>query len=169
MLGTARAQDTNAPVVTGAASTLWDFVTTGSNYWAAPYGTFGVSSHTMGGGIAVGYKVSEIINPVVRLDYFDGQFWMPSLTAQLQAPRALMGKIPVIPFGVAGIATPIAGAGTGNGSLVTVLGAGAAVKLDFLGSSSLLQHTDIVVDYEKWLGLPQKQQNQIRFGVLFKF
>lgn len=166
------ATGTNAPdsaLFGNTGSTLWDFATTGSNYWAAPYGTFGVSSHTAGGGIAVGYHISDVVNPVLRLDYFDGSFWMPSLTAQLQPPRQLMGKIPVIPFGIAGMATPIAGAGTGNGSLVTILGAGAALKLDAFGSASWLKHTDLVVDYEKWLGLPQKEQNQVRFGVLIKF
>jgi hypothetical protein len=164
--------DTNAApasALPAPAATLWDFVTTGTNYWAAPYSTISVGDHSMGGGIAVGYQVSPIINPVLRLDYFGGQFYMPSLTAQLQAPRTIMGKIPIIPFGIAGIGTPIAGAGPGNGGLVTILGAGAAVKLDWLGSSSFWKHTDLVADYENWGGLPTRQQKQIRLGILIKF
>jgi hypothetical protein len=151
------------------ASTLWDFLTTGSNYWAVPYGTYSVSGHGVGGGLALGYKATEILNPVVRLDYFGGQFWMPSLTAQLQPPRTFMGKIPVIPFAIAGAATPISGNGAGNGTFVTILGAGVAVKTDILGSGWFWTHSDIVVDYEKWLGLPQQDQNQIRVGWLIKF
>ncbi|MDE2099096.1 MAG: hypothetical protein KGL39_17715 [Patescibacteria group bacterium] len=153
----------------GAASTLWDFLTTGSNYWVAPYSTMSTGDRTFGGGIAIGYRASAIINPVVRLDYFGGHFWMPSLTAQLQPPQSLMGKIPIIPFAIAGGATPISGAGGGNGQFVSILGAGAALRLDWVGSGSFWQHTDLAVDYEKWLGLPSAQQNQIRFGLVYKF
>lgn len=155
---------TNSP----PASTLWDFLTTGSNYWAVPYASYSTSGHGVGGGVAVGYKVTEIVRPVVRVDYFGDTIWMASLTAELQAPRSLMGKIPVIPFAIAGGATPFAGDGVNNGTFVTILGAGGAVKLDILGTSWIWKHSDIVLDFEHWIGLPQKDQNQIRFGMLFK-
>lgn len=161
--------DTNAPVIGGASSTLWDFVSTGSNYWAAPYVTAATSGGSFGGGVAVGYKVSELVNPVLRLDYFNGSVYMPSLTAQLQAPRTILGKIPITPFGIAGMGTPIAGAGRDNGNMVTILGAGIALRGDSFAKTGLISHMDLVADYEKWLGLPQKLQNQIRFGVLIKF
>lgn len=161
-------QDTNAPVSV-IGSNLFDYLTTGSNYWVAPYATAATSGGSFGGGIAVGYKISELVNPVLRLDYFNGSAYMPSLTAQLQAPRAIMGKIPVTPFGIAGMGTPIAGAARDNGAMVTILGAGLALRGDSLVKTGFLSHCDLVADYEKWLGLPQKLQNQIRFGVLIKF
>src|SRR5690348_15720146 len=124
---------TNAPPSGG---TLWDFVTTGSNYWVAPFGTYAPDAKTAGGGVALGYRVSEVVNPILRLDYFNGALWVPSLTAQIQPPRTLLGKIPIVPFGIAGAATPISGAGVGNGTFVTVLGAGAAFKFDSVSSAN---------------------------------
>lgn len=165
--------DTNSlssgSLIGAVPSNLWDYVTTGTNYWVAPFTTIAVDSKSFGGGIAVGYKVSELVNPVLRLDYFNGSVYMPSLTAQLQAPRSILGKIPVTPFGIAGMGTPIAGAGLQNGTAVTILGAGLALRGDSFVKTGLLSHMDLVADYEKWMGLPQKLQNQIRIGVLVKF
>lgn len=166
LLYTANAQTNTTPPV---ASTIWDYLTTGSNYWAAPYATASVQGSGFGGGIAVGYNLSQTVNPVLRLDYFNGHFYMPSLTAQLQPPVTLFGKFPVIPFGIAGAGTTIGGNGVNNGTMVTILGAGVALRGSSIASGGLLAKMDLVVDYEKWLGLPQNVQNQIRFGVLLKF
>lgn len=160
---------TNTLPVPAPAQTIWDFATTLSNYWAAPFATMATDGKSFGGGFALGANVSPLVNPVIRLDYFDGRVYMGSLTANLQAPRQLFGKFPLIPFGIAGVGTPFAGAGGNNGSLVTILGAGAALKFDSLGSSWIAKHTDFVIDYENWGGLPSRLQNQIRLGFLVKF
>lgn len=157
---------TNTP----SSSTIWDLLTTGSNYWAAPFATCSTGDHSTGGGLAVGYLATEAINPVLRFDYFAGQAWMVSGNIQLQPPRRLMGKIPVMPFAIAGVGTPFAGAGDMNGRAIGILGAGAAIKLDGLVSTnSFLRRLDIVGDYEHWSGMVDKQANQVRFGILFKF
>lgn len=157
----ARAQtSTNAP-----APTLWDLATTGSNYWAAPFMTYSVKDHSTGGGVALGYRATEFVNPLFRVDYFNHQLYTVSIDAQLQVPQTLLGKIPVVPFGLAGVETPL----SGSASTDAMVGIGAAVRLDFLGTSSFWQHADIVADYEQHFGLPEVQKRQIRFGFLYKF
>lgn len=165
LAGSAIAQtSTNSP-----PPTLWDFVTTGSNYFAVVDGMYSTGDHKVGGGLALGYKATDFFAPVIRLDYFNSQFWMPSLNAQLSVPRQLMGKVPIIPIAIAGAAIPVSGAGANNGTAVGILGAGAALPLDFLGSGKFWTHTDIVFDYEHWSGVTSKQANQWRFGLLYKF
>ncbi|HSM84600.1 MAG TPA: hypothetical protein VLT16_00555 [Candidatus Limnocylindrales bacterium] len=153
--------DTNmpapSPVLSGPATQVIDFLTTGSNWMVAPYGIVTTDSK-FGGGIAFGYKLSDFVVPTMRLDYLEGQLWMPSASLQLQAPLTIMGKITAIPFTFAGIATPISGAGNNNGSAVGIFGAGAAIRLS--------SKVDVVGDYEKWSGF---KGGQIRFGILYKF
>lgn len=158
----AQTADTNAPpdtgsIIGGPASSLLDFLGTGSNWMIAPYGIVS-TDQKFGGGVAVGYKISNFVVPTMRLDYFDGQVWMPSASLQLQAPLTILGKVTVVPFAFGGLATPIAGKGASNGSAVGIFGAGAAVRI----SSKF----DIVADYEKWSGF---KGAQMRFGILYKF
>lgn len=167
LLGSSLQAQTNGP-------TIWDYLTTGSNYWVAPFSTFSTGDKSFGGGIALGYLATEAINPVLRLDYFAGQAFMVSGNLQLQPPRRLLGKFPVVPFGIAGVGTPFSGSGATGvapGTAIGIVGAGAALKLDFLSSNtnSFLRRLDLVGDYEHWAGMTDKQKNQIRFGVLFKF
>lgn len=150
--------------------TIWDLLTTGSNYWAAPFFTVSTGDHEVGGGLAIGYLATEAINPMIRFDYFAGAAWMVSGNIQLQPPRRLMGKVPVIPFAIAGVGTPFSGGGELNGRAIGIVGIGAAIKLDFLSSTStFLRHLDIAFDYEHWSGMPELQQNQVRGAVVFKF
>lgn len=151
--------DTNAP------PSLWDILTTGSNYWAAPFGTYSIKDHSVGGGIAIGYRATEFINPLFRVDYFNHALYTASLDAQLQLPQKLLGKFPVVPFALAGIETPI----SGNASTDPMFGGGLAFKLQFAGSGKFWQNSDIVGDYELHTGLPEVQKRQLRFGWLFKF
>jgi hypothetical protein len=157
---TAQTNDTSTnatALIGGPATTLLNFLGTGSNWFAAPYGIVGTDSK-FGGGVAVGYKISEFVVPVMRLDYYDSTVWMPSASLQLQAPLTIMGKFTLIPFAFAGLATPIAGKGADNGSAVGIFGAGAAVRIS--------SRFDIVADVEKWSGF---KGEQIRAGVLWKF
>lgn len=165
-LPAAAAETTNAPV---KQENLWDFLTTGSNYFAVPFTTYSVNDHSFGGGIALGYKITEIIAPILRVDYFNSEFWNVSLTANLQAPRSLLGKIPIVPFAIAGAATPISGAGGDNGTFVSVVGGGVVLHLDWVGSAGFWKKAWLAADYEKWLGLPANQEDQIRFGFGLSF
>lgn len=153
------------PTIGGPGAAAISFLSRGSNWMTAPYAIIG-SGSKLGAGIALGYRLSDYVVPMMRLDYMQGQLWMPSADLQLQAPFTIMGKVTVIPFGFTGLATPISGAGNNNGSAVGLFGAGAAVRLDFLGSGSFWKHTDIVADVEKWSGFSGQQ---IRFGLLYKF
>lgn len=161
-----------AQVSNSYSQTLWDFVTTGSNYFAVPYGTYSLKDHSIGGGVAVGYTATEVIHPIVRIDYFSGTFYMASVTAQLQPPKQLLGKFPITPIAIAGSGIPFSGAGKDNGTFITILGAGAVLKFaDVMSadSTSFLKRGFLAVDYERWLGLPSRQESQLRVGLGVKF
>jgi hypothetical protein len=145
------------PFLSGPVTKVFEFLGQGSNYMIAPYGIV-TSAGKCGGGIAVGYKVSEFVVPMLRADYLDGTLFMPSASLQLQAPITLTGKFTTIPFAFAGIATPLAGKGIDNGTAVGIFGAGMAARVS--------THCDIVFDVEKWSGFSGQQY---RFGVLYKF
>lgn len=163
--------DTNSttPVLSGPLTDVFKFLGQGSNWLVAPYGilTGSGSKYDFGAGIALGYKLNDYVVPTMRLDYLDRRLWMPSASLQLQAPVTLFGKVTVIPFGFTGIAVPISGAGTGNGEVVGIFGAGGAVRLDFLGS--FFKHMDAVADYELWTGAGFNNSKQIRVGLCYKF
>lgn len=169
-LASARAQDvtpitppsildnTNATELLGEpASRLLAFLSEGSNWIVAPYGIYSPTSKRVGGGIGIGYKLSDFVVPTLRLDYMDGQLFMPSGTLQLQAPLTL-GKVTVIPLVFTGVATPLTGKGNDNLTPVGMFGIGAAVRLG--------THWDLLADYERWTGF---SGNQIRAGFAYKF
>lgn len=173
------ATDTNPapPVLSGPAWDAIQFLGSGSNWMIAPYGIFSTGSrtsgsdwvagkHSIGAGIGVGYKVSEFVVPTMRLDYLDGELWMPSASLQLQAPIKLLNKVTLIPFVFGGLATPIAGKGKDNGTAIGIYGAGAAVRLDFISkSTSKWVPIDVIADFEKWGGF---DGSQYRFGLVWK-
>lgn len=180
---TARAQDTSnppPPIISGPVTSIIQFLGTGSNWMVAPYGIYSEAglNHkaTMGGGIGFGYKINDFVVPTMRLDYLDGQLWMPSGSLQLQAPIVLFGKkdvagapiegsgLTLIPFGFGGIATPIAGKGVDNGTAVGIYGLGVAVRLDALGGIG--KKMDFILDWEHWTGF---EKAQFRAGFVYKF
>jgi len=146
------------PFLSGPTTQILDFLSHGSNWMAVAYGTANDKFDKFGGGVALGYRASDFLVPTLRLDYYDGRVWMPSASIQLQAPMTLFGKITVIPFAISGIATPIAGKGSDNGTAVGIFGAGLAARVG--------AHWDIIGDAEKWTGF---DGYQIRFGALYKF
>lgn len=157
------AQDTNIP-------TPWDkviqFLGQGSNWITAVYGIASTDHSTYGGGIGLGYRLSDFVVPFLRVDALqradtkDLEIWMPSGSLQLQVPFHLFGNTNfwVTPFAFGGIATPVSGRGVDNGSLVGIFGAGAAVRYK--------EHFGLIADYEKWSGF---DGDQIRFGAYWKF
>lgn len=156
---------------------LLNYLSNGSNWFGGGFMTYATGDRTMGGGAFVGYKATEALAPVLRLDEFAGKAYMCNLSLELSVPRTLMGKVPVVPFLVAGAGIPLSSA-TIDGNLtisagqpVGIVGAGAYMPLDWAGSSWLAQNTFLVADYEHWTGagIPAKQQNQIRFGFGVRF
>lgn len=168
----ARAQ-TNVLTDTNTVSgTLWTALTTGSNYFAAVDGMYSVNNGQWGGGLALGYKVSDWFAPILRLDYFGSRFYMTSGNIELQVPQKLLGKIPVTPFITAGVGTPFSGANDLNGTPVGIAGVGAVIKFGWLGQNWFCQHAFIAGDYETWTGLADigfKQQVRGAVGVKFGF
>lgn len=168
--------DTNGPVptISGPLTDVFKFLGKGSNWIVAPYGIIadsnaGSTKRDFGAGIALGYRLNDYVVPTLRLDWLKSQLWMPSADLQLQAPVTLFGKVTVVPFGFTGIATPVSGQGANNGSVVGLFGAGAALRLDFLGSGAFWKHTDVVADYELWTGGGFDNSKQVRFGLAYKF
>lgn len=154
---------TNAPVISGPVQDAWDFVTTqGSTNWMiAGYGIYSIDSKKWGGGLGVGYKLSDFVVPTIRLDYLANEIWMPSGNLQLQVPITLFGKVTTIPFAFAGVATCVSGTGSQNGTAVGMLGIGMAARV--------AAHWDIIADWETWTGGQFHNDNQIRGGIVYKF
>ncbi len=155
---------TNAPsLLSGPAVDAFEFITTAgvSNWFAVPFATYDCTAHGFGGGVAIGYKLSDFVAPVLRFDYINSGIYSAQADMQLQVPVRILGKIEVVPFTFAGIAAPVSGAGDENWSVVGVVGVGTAVRLH--------RHWDLVADWEHWTGGPFDSNNQIRFGVLYKF
>jgi hypothetical protein len=144
--------------LSGPAMDAIRFLSSSSTNWmAATYG-IATSEGQYGGGVAAAFRLSDYVAPTLRLDYLDGRVWMPSADLQLQAPLTLFGKLTLVPFAFTGIATPIAGRGADNGTVVGMFGAGGAVRLS--------SHLDLVADVEKWTGF---KGQQYRFGILYRF
>lgn len=152
------AQTTNNNVATDALNKSFSFLESGSNFMVASYGITSSDFRKFGGGVAIAYKLSEYVAPVVRLDVYDHSLFMPSGSMQLQVPIAFGAKLKVIPFAFSGLATPLSGRHAGGSDLIGIFGTGAAIQIS--------QKWDIIGDYERWTG---GLGDQIRFGALYKF
>lgn len=160
------------------SETIWDILTTGTNYFVVPFATASLSGNAFGGGVAVGYKATAALQPMVRLQDFDSKLYVANISLQLQVPRTLMGKVPIVPFVVAGAGIPVntatvpGGVTISAGDPIAIAGAGAWVPLDWISpSSTFLQSLSLFGDYEHWTGasLPTKDQNQANFGLSYSF
>jgi len=155
------AADTNAvPTLPEHLGTLLNFLSASStNWYVASYGIYVSDTKTFGGGIAGAYSLSPYVLTVLRVDYLNDSFWMPSGSMQLQLPMTLAGKLQVTPFAFAGIATLLGGNGDQpTGSAVGIGGAGLATRFN--------EHFGLVYDVEMWSNYTGAQQ---RFGVYWKF
>jgi len=155
---------TNAPATTTGlgpqVDALTGFLAQGSNWMAAPYGIAyhdALGKTRFGGGVGIGYRISDYVIPTMRLDFLDRQFYMPSGSLQLQLPIHI-GKFTVIPLAFSGIASPIGGRQNGNGAVGGIFGTGAAIQLG--------KKFDIIADMEKWTSF---SGNQYRLGFVYKF
>lgn len=150
---------TNAFTLGEPADRVLQFLGNSTNWMVAAYGIMGHNSEgdrAMGAGIGAFYGLNEFTGAGLRLDYLDGELWMPSGNFQLQVPIKL-GKYDLVPFMFGGMATPMKGKGVDD-NVVGIFGAGLALRIT--------DRLDIVYDMEKWTGFPE---NQHRFGLLWKF
>lgn len=177
----AQVTDTNLPpILSGPAVRIIQFLSSGSNWMFATYGIYSSkgldgTAPAYGGGVGAFIKVNDFVVTGMRLDTLAVnhrlQLWMPEVNIQLQMPMTLFGKrdpannqpvagtgLTLIPFVVGGAATPLAGMGKDNGTLVGIFGLGMAVRV--------AKHWDIVYDWEQWSGFAGDQH---RFGALYKF
>lgn len=156
--------ETNAPAYTNILGQQFGmvfdfFAQTGSNWSVVPFITFldDEKYEEIGGGIAAVYSISDYAGAMLRVDYLNGDVFMPSGNFQLQLPITLGGKFQVVPFLITGIATPL-NAGEDTGDPVGIIGSGLGVRVS--------KKIGVVYDVEKWSSFDGFQH---RFGVLFRF
>lgn len=159
--------NTPAPVTTNTVPSLPEHVSTwinflsntSSNWLVAPYIIYVDDDiNSYGAGVGAFYKLSDYALTGMRLDYVNSELVMPSVNVQLQLPIKVAGKLTVTPFAVSGLATPLDGRGSDDGTAVGILGAGVAV--------SVTKKIGVVYDAEMWTGFSGTQH---RFGLYWKF
>lgn len=131
---------------------------TATNWLVAGYGIYSEDTASGGAGIAGAYTINDFVATALRLDYIDGEVWMPSGNLQLQLPLQLANKVTVIPFIFTGLATPLGGRGEDNGSSTVIYGSGLAGRIS--------KNFGLIYDAEKWERFDGVQH---RFGVYWKF
>ena len=163
---TASAQtNTNNPILSGPGVDAFNFLSASASNWIiAPYGIASWDGKSFGGGLGVGYRITDMVVPTMRIDavksHDDFTVWMPQANLQLQLPIRIMNTVTVVPFTFGGIATPVAGKHNQNGDVVGVLGVGGAIRLG--------TQWDLLADVEVWNGAGFNAEKQIRFGVGWK-
>ena len=155
--GLSQTLNTNGPVptLTGPFIDVVGQLATATNWVVAPFFTYVKDAHTWGGGIAAVYNITSAVGTMLRLDYVPtaeagaSDLSMVSANLQLQQSVTIANKVQVTMFGLSGIATPMGGAGTDNGTVQGVFGAGADFKIPSLSS-----HWSMAFDVEKWTAMP---------------
>jgi len=139
-----------------------NFFNNGSNWVSAVYGIYVPKLKTAGEGAAFGYKITDNIVSVLRVDCFNnlhsenGGAWLPSGQMQLQVPIHLTSATTLTFFGFGGLAVPLSGMGDANRQTTGIFGTG--------GDISISQHLRVIADWETW-----NAQQQVRFGFCWKF
>lgn len=155
--------DTNAPASTNMfgehVGKVVDFLSmTGSNWSVIPFAIYSEDTKGGGVGLAAMYSMTDFAGAFLRLDYLEGDIFMPSGNFQLQIPVKLAGKVTVVPFVLGGIATPLSGRGDDNGDPIGIFGMGMGLKVS--------RKVSVVYDSEVWSKFDGWQH---RLGVLWRF
>lgn len=138
-----------------------------TNLMYALYGIVDSKGEKWGGGVALAYRVTPILLPTFRLDYWDGQVWQPNANLQLQAPIYIAGKYEIDPFIFDGPAFPLTGKGSRDGEVVNIAGAGIAFRIPVPKHWYIPQGG--VFDVEIWSGAGYDNVMQFRAGVWSSF
>jgi hypothetical protein len=160
------------PTVQSGLQMIVDAIKSGeTNYWGEVHGLYASGLNKKeGGGVGLFWNLSQYVYTGVRVDYVDGDFWMPSGSATVQLPVKIFSWLQVAPLGYAGIGIPLSGATVGGETLgkpardnndqpTAILGYGGAVRIANINSKSkwIPSHIDIIVDQETWTGFNGKQ------------
>jgi hypothetical protein len=98
-----------------------------TNIIIVPYGIASTDFKKFGGGLALGYELSQNVVPFLRIENYNGDFFMPSGTVQLQVPIHL-GSFVMVPLAYTGIAVPL-GDKHINDPVIGIVGTGGALRL----------------------------------------
>jgi hypothetical protein len=98
-----------------------------SNIIVVPYGIASTDLKKFGGGFALGYELSPNVVPFLRIENYNGDFFMPSGTVQLQVPIKF-GSFVVVPLAYTGVAVPLGNKHI-NDPVVGIVGTGGALRL----------------------------------------
>ena len=176
--------DTNAPTVQSDLNDIIAHLVSTNWYFAAYYLHAPGLQHKEGGSIAGFTPLSQYVLAGWRVDYVNGNFWMPSGQATLQLPITPIKSwqwLTVTPFGFVGVGIPLSGAHVSgvvipgqvprdnNGQPTAILGIGGAISLwKNSNPTSHWRSVSIVADKETWTGFPG-QQFRIGFDGHFTF
>lgn len=150
--------NTSPPMLQGPLIDLAATLSTATNWAVAPYAIYDTGTKKAGAGVTALYNLNANFATGVGLDYLNSEVWLPSGQVQFQAPIIIAQKVTLIPFGFTGIATPVSGKGSSNGSAVGLFGAGMALKIN--------SHLDIFGAISKWTGF---EGEKYYGGIAYKF
>jgi hypothetical protein len=112
-----------------------------------------------GGGVAALYPLNDYLRGGFRMQYFAGEWFMPSVNVQLQSSYYLFGtKASWTPFVFTGLATPIKGSAE-NGDVAALYGIGLSVKVPITdrwaigGGYAIENWSNLRVDHVDHFGL----------------
>lgn len=173
---TGYAQTTNpppAPTIIGGLEQIGAALgtTVPTNLVIGPYGSAAIDNNKLANwsvGLAAAWNFTENIGVGMAVDYAPDSQDFTLFTGQVTIRTAIRPltfagwtNFVVVPYGFAGLGTPLAGAGEANGGVATVAGAGAAIPIiSFKG-----WHFGASGAYANWSGAGDASGNRIYFGL----
>ncbi len=149
---------TNAPAV--SPSNTWLDAFAHSNMVYLPYGVYSTTTHSFGGGIGIGYHVTDAgpvqIVPLSRFEAYHGSGWAISGGLQLQVPFQVTKGVWLTPYTSTGVMLPMNTGTTADDNGIALLGAGVSLHLDRIQRLSLLlgyEHLYNISDNRLLLGV----------------
>ena len=168
--------DTNvivAPTIVGGLEQIADAFGSQmpTNFVVGPYASCAIENNKLANwtvGLAEAYNFSKNVGVLLAEDYSLDNNKFLLITGQIMLkteihPLTFLGwsNFVAVPFGFAGVGTPIAGAGAANGDLASVAGAGAAINLFSVKDWQV----GAMGAYANWSGAGAASGNRIYFGL----
>jgi len=139
--------NTSPPTLAGPGVDAFNTITTATNWIVAPFFEYSpdAKEQQWGGGMAaiVNLNESRTLATMLRADYVEGDWWMPSASLQLQFPITVASNITITPFAFTGVALPLGG--KDKTTLQGVFGSGFDIKMN-----KLSKHWSMAFDVEYW-------------------